>query len=161
MEYIEGNYYELIKGSKNYPIRFVKNLQNGRYKYHDIIADKTITIFFDGEDVCKIDDKNEIKYSKTIPFRRLAITICRISELKNLTDGDNIFSTFSKKMENEYNTSVILYQEKDSSYYIETSIGKTKIENDINDYFKKIEKSIKNLILSQKVKDQFIKECFS
>jgi hypothetical protein len=58
MEYIEPNYYELIKGSKNYPIRFVKNLQK-KYRVY-VLLDNPSGSQFDpkqmlGGDLSRLD----------------------------------------------------------------------------------------------------------
>ena len=166
MEYKEGYYYELIEHGKSYVIRFVKKIGENEYEFHNLMTNELKTIYFEGKDLIKVNEKKEIEYSKTIPFGILEITICRISELK--TDPSKRKIIFKKFIDdliiNLNKTLELSFDEKSSKYcliYKDSSESKNEVvENDINDFFDKIEMLL-DIKLSQVQKDKFLIEQFS
>lgn len=164
MNYTEGYYYEYIKGGKNYVIRFVKKIGDYKYEYYDLLSAETKTEPFESNEVYKFNEKNEIEYSETIPFKKLEITVCRKLELKTGAKKGIFFKEFIDRLISDLNTSLELNLNRDSKYYFKGSILEDKeevlVENNINDFFKKIGDIIGEP-LSQKEKDEFLIEQFS
>lgn len=154
MEYIEGNYYEMIdENHKQHIVRFVGKKDKNVYEYFNLLTKEVKKYRFEGKDLLKSNPGTEIEYLKSLPFGKLTITTCRISEIKNPTKGKNIFDDFIKG----FNSFLHLnFYESEDKYYLEfTNIGKHFLENNINVFFNRMGE-LAEVTLSQEIKDNFL-----
>lgn len=162
MEYNENHYY-LNKEDGNV-IRLVDKKKENTYVVFDILSLDHKTIYFEGKDLIRVNENNEIENHRSNLFIKLTITVSSKLELNNPTKGKNIFKSFLDKLLFDFNSTLeLMYNSIDSKYYFEGSILNGKItvlvEDDINDFFKKIDQ-ILQIKLTSEQKDNFLREQF-